>query len=1222
MTQSRLRGPLLGALLILTALLSAGVGRADDSEIFAAPSAGTVGPNILLVVDTSGSMDSDVYSAAPYDPTSATAYPVTCNQNPNSSSTSDNSSSCGSGSGVCQNLFDENKVYIMSGSTTPTVDPVTGLPTAKLIPGCPTSLGTVTVLDKSLLKCADANASLYTTTGYATESLVQWRSAGTPTYAWNYTLTTSTTATPTEVSCVADYNARTGSYPITGTQSSGSLATPIYTSSPTLSYWAGSNAKLQPYTIYTGKYLNYYYYGAWLTGTRLSVVQSAAKNLVNSLSNVNMGVMRYASSSSSSNGGSSNSGGRVIAPVQALTTASKTSLNTAIDALSASGSTPLSETLYEAYLYYSGQTPVYGLSTASSTPNLTSGGKYISPIQYSCQRNFVVFLTDGLPTSDDDLTAVPYYTPTMAATGGSCDSASQSPYNLSNWGTSGNLGTTTGSGDPNSGRCLSAMAKYMFNADLNSSLSGQQNVQTYFIGFGGDPSLTTAFSYLQNAATQGGGQAFTASDLTSLQQVLTSIVSNILQISTTFTAPTVAVNAFNRTQTLNDLYVSVFQPSTNYHWPGNLKHYQLVNGTIADVTGQNAVDSSTGFFKSSSQSLWSPTVDGANIPIGGAANLIPNWNLTSSPHRNVYTYLGTNPSSPISLSTNAASNFDGTNSALTPAIFGTTSSTLRDSIIAYARGEDLRDENRNQSTTDSRLTMGDPLHAQPAAVIYGGTPTQHDPTDGVIFVAENDGFLHAFRTDTGVEQWAFIPQEVLPNLRTLYFNSPQSQKKYNLDGSVKVLKYDINGDGVIDASAGDRVFIYFSQGRGGSTYYALDVTDKQNPKYLWSLGPTQLPGIGQSWSSPQLARVSVGGGTQTSNQKLVLIFGGGYDSAEESEPYSKADTVGNAIYMVDAVSGTVLWRAGGTNSGADLVLATMDHAIPSDVTVLDTNGDGFVDRMYVGDMAGQIWRFDISNGSSRSTLVSGGVIASLGDHDLSTPTLADNRRFYNAPDVSVVQRRGLPAYINLAIGSGYRGHPLSVAAQDRLYAIRDYTPFTAMTSAQYSALTRIKDADLTDITSSVTPNVATTAKGWKLLLNQSGSSWQGEKVLSAATTLNNQILFTTYTPGGNATGLCQPALGINKFYAVSVIDGSPVANLNNQGNQAIADRSTTLAQTGIAPNLAFLFPAPVPTNDAAGNAIPASTQSNVLCMSGAEMLGSCKAYSSRVKTYWKESDAP
>ena len=137
------------------------------------------------------------------------------------------------------------------------------------------------------------------------------------------------------------------------------------------------------------------------------------------------------------------------------------------------------------------------------------------------------------------------------------------------------------------------------------------------------------------------------------------------------------------------------------------------------------------------------------------------------------------------------------------------------------------------------------------------------------------------------------------------------------------------------------------------------------------------------------------------------------------------------------------------------------------------------------------------------------------------------------------------------------------AAQDRFYSIRDYTPFTALTSAQYSGLSVIRDSDLTDITTTVAPNLAATAKGWKLQLNQPGSSWQGEKVLTEATTLNNQVLFTTYTPGGNAVGLCQPALGVNRFYAVSVIDGSPVANLNNQNNQTVNDRSTTLAQTGI-----------------------------------------------------------
>ncbi len=72
--------------------------------------------------------------------------------------------------------------------------------------------------------------------------------------------------------------------------------------------------------------------------------------------------------------------------------------------------------------------------------------------------------------------------------------------------------------------------------------------------------------------------------------MLSDITSNILKTASTFTAPTVAVNAFNRTQTLNDLYVSVFEPSTNYHWPGNVKKYGVTNGVITDAGGQPAVD--------------------------------------------------------------------------------------------------------------------------------------------------------------------------------------------------------------------------------------------------------------------------------------------------------------------------------------------------------------------------------------------------------------------------------------------------------------------------------------------------------------------------------------------------------------------------------------------------------------------------------------------------------
>src|SRR5262249_540755 len=137
-------------------------------------------------------------------------------------------------------------------------------------------------------------------------------------------------------------------------------------------------------------------------------------------------------------------------------------------------------------------------------------------------------------------------------------------------------------------------------------------------------------------------------------------------------------------------------------------------------------------------------------------------------------------------------------------------------------------------------------------------------------------------------------------------------------------------------------------------------------------------------------------------------------------------------------------------------------------------------------MGAQLWRFDITNGNNAAALVAGGVIASLGTHEDSTPVPENARHFYSAPDVTALQRSNGSPFMNIAIGSGYRGHPLNTAIKDRFYAIRDYKPFTKMTAQQYTdftASTLITDSSLKDITDDVKPTMASNAPGWKLLLD-------------------------------------------------------------------------------------------------------------------------------------------
>src|SRR5690606_27340601 len=98
----------------------------------------------------------------------------------------------------------------------------------------------------------------------------------------------------------------------------------------------------------------------------------------------------------------------------------------------------------------------------------------------------------------------------------------------------------------------------------------------------------------------------------------------------------------------------------------------------------------------------------------------------------------------------------------------------------------------------------------------------------------------------------------------------------------------------------------------------------------------------------------------------------------------------------------------------------------------------------------------------------------------------------------------------------------------------------------YDSLTPITDADLEDITSELDATVPANSPGWKMHLGGNG-----EKVLAEARTFNNQVYFTTFTPGAGAGGNadCQPALGSNRLYIVDLLTGAPVNNLDGVGDE-------------------------------------------------------------------------
>ena len=1168
--------------------------RADDTEIFTVTPAASTRPNIMLIIDTSGSMNEVAVSTPlPFNP--ATNY-------------SQGSSGCN----------DTDRMYYTTSAQKPT--------------GCSDPILAGSVSRTNTMRCKRAlDATGSTGVGYYSDLFIRW-GGGNNNKGWTGAMNPNNAGL---VECQADAgvegnNSTTSTWP---TKAISNSSGGVWTNVSTNSWWSVPGNTGVSLTFYSANYIRYLVDPPTADQRRIDVVKAAAASFINSLPNVNMGLMRYSTNNHQyQNNETDAAGGMVLSPVTELDP-KRAALITEITSPTGThfipqGYTPLSETLFEAYRYFAGGAVQFGANSriCTSINNATSGNagactnsgamqdlhsvaasisgsNYVSPATEPCQENYIIYLTDGLPFNDNQANSL---MPTDFATvGGACLPANGGP----------------NSQDRNAGLCLGAMAQYMNRKDLRP-VDGDQIVRTYFIGFGSDfdGSLAGAFGYLNDAALRGGGTAYQANDLTGLSAVFNSIITSILQTSTTFTTPTVAVNAFNRTQTLEDLFVSVFQPNSTVHWPGNLKKYRVTGGRIMDnsTPPAPAVNPDTGFFATNAKSFWSTSTDGPEVEAGGAASRQP-----LPANRNLYTWIGANPTSPTSIADMAHSiHTDNNNLTATTFNLGAAGDPTRDQLINWARGEDLRNEDGDAATT-VRYAMGDPVHSPPTIVIYGGTTGSPNINDATVFVATNDGYLHAIDPTDGSERWAFIPQEFLTGLRSLWFNNPVAAKRYKLDGEIQILRYDVNADGIIDSSANDRVILYVGAGRGGSNYYALDVTNKTAPKYMWTIGTsanaTALPGIGQAWSTPTIARVNVSGQTQNS-QKLALIFGGGYDPVQDTTTYNPLDTVGNRIYIVDAIRGTLLWSAGYTGSGANRELGRMTHSIPGSIAVLDTNSDGFADRMYAGDMGGQVWRFDITNGAAQNALVAGGVMASLGTKDDATPTATNARRFYNRPDVAAMQRADGPPFLNIAIGSGYRGHPLNTLIQDRFYAIRDTAPRQVLTQTEYDSTDRVilHESDLTDITTDTTPSLAVDSHGWLLNLNR--PSWQGEKSLGPSNTFQNKIFFTTYIPpAASATNSClASSTGTNRAYVVNAFTGAPVRrdgqtdpdpdpNDPNGGDDDPSpdDRYNELDQGGIAPEISFLFPEP----------------NQVLCLSGVEVLDVCTNFNSRMKTYWRETTA-
>lgn len=907
-----------------------------------------------------------------------------------------------------------------------------------------------------------------------------------------------------------------------------------WTSNVSLEFnWADITSR----TVRSANYVNWYdnYRNVSVKKSRIDIMKGVLSRLINSSSGMNIGLMSFNNTVDQGTSGS-----HIDFPMGYIEDVRSNFLSE-VNALNATGATPLAESLFEGLRYYQGGTVFQGNNKASDgNPANHSGsysnGKYISPIVSECQPNKVVLLTDGEPTFDANLVESYSYFPDR--------------YKENDVWARNKIKSVVGNC---SGNCLDEIADYMNNHDLNSNHqnSDTQGVQTYTIGF------HTQQSLLQKTATKGGGQYFEASDTATLETALQEIINDAKDTRTTFVTPGVAVNTFNRLNHRDELYFAVFKPLSNPQWQGNLKRYKLgSDGIVYDNSSPAApaIDSKTGFFRSDdhddgpAKSWWSSQPDGDDINEGGAAENLPD----DVDLRRVYTRTGSSKDL-----TDKDNQIVIDNSLITKAMLGHSgaSDAERTQLINWIRGMDVLDINENDDTTDAHKQVLDPLHSPPLVVIYGGTDSNPDTT---IFYGDNQGFLHAvngsdgsgasYSKNPGEEYFAFMPDELLANQRELFENSPGSPHPYGMDGAIAAWVHDDNNDRQISTSGNDFVYIYSGMRRGGRNYYALDATDRDKPKFLWEIiggsgGTSGFEELGQTWSKPVKTKVKTG-----STVHDVLIFAGGYDPDQDSAKSRSPDEMGRAVYIVNAETGSLLWSA--TYSD----YSDMKYSIPSNVKAIDVNADGISDQFYVGDMGGQVWRFDIDNENSSGNKLSvyGGVIADLAGNDSTS-----NRRFYHAPDVSAMLDGGTPK-LAIAIGSGWQAHPLDTNIVDRFFLLTDTNvherPKDSNGDPLYIKLTEENLYDATDNHLGHVSGVNTLdqqkeayrllgeSDGWYITLERAG-----EKVLATSLTVGGEVYFTTYEPKPVAVGCGVSGAGIPRLFHIQLSNATPVVNYDGIG---------------------------------------------------------------------------
>lgn len=788
---------------------------------------------------------------------------------------------------------------------------------------------------------------------------------------------------------------------------------------------------------------------------------------------------------------------------------------------------------------------------AYSANDTKSGSNYIAGgSTNSCDGNGIYFLTDGAPNSTKESMAQIILNKSLG----------DGSYKFTGKPTGGLVSSTLQSnlfdGETGGWEYIGAYSKKMRNRTDNSNTQKNpvdMNIKTAVVGFGASfsglsknadgtydcssaPNDDAKNACLWGSAAYGDGGFYYAENS---EDIKNSIIKFVQDVTVTFppsSLGTISIprDPLDQTRIMPTGFFPMILPqndSSLLSWAGNLKKYNVVGGTLKDSSG-NAIYTQANnqqTINSGAKDLWSISGTGSDhslVNSGGAWNKIPvpsTLNVTGEPSktdsvRNVFTMDGT--SLRRVTKENLATDYAGS----TPVALNTTNINVekRYNLLNYLGYKATINTALTTAQVNSLAVipsspyryLGGVIHSTP--LVLTDSATLNSSGNGVesrteyVVYGSMDGGLHIVDANTGTEKSVFVPKEVLDNqngktLANSDFKATGTlsygvDAPWTADNTFKVVS-TTSGGATTTKYESTRMNIYGGLRMGGSALYGLDIKTPTSPSLLFHItsSTTGFSRMGQIWSKPTLANIRIKG-----ERKRVLIFGGGYDASvyEKEAPFIEPTTAtkGNAIYIVDANDGTLLWMASSDTSGITdahkkTVSSEMLYSVTGQPVVRDYDADGLADMIYFADLGGQIFRVDLNNAEqAKTTDINVGVrVKRIANLRTGSDTTEFVPRFYERLTTAIFGN-GASRFVLVTAGSGNRSFPLEASSQrNKIYGIFDYDAATkGIENISYTGTFKAEATESNLLSRGILGKTSTTISNWG-----TGGSISDDKAVAA-----------------------------------------------------------------------------------------------------------------------------